>query len=166
MKIPKVPSEIEEVLDAGEEILYGTQQSRSRPTLNIKAAIGKAIAPDSLWITNKRIIIFEPSAWTLGVTKNIQDYPYTEMVNVYQHKGIMSSHVTVKMRFQPNEYNFYKPHQNESQFLPQYPDFARLFPGCQVSPDIGCLTQGPVDHIFVLGYEPENIKIGLVSRPF
>jgi hypothetical protein len=37
------------------------------------------------------------------VTKNIQDYPYTEIVNVFQHKGIMSSHVTVKMRFQPNE---------------------------------------------------------------
>lgn len=102
-KIPKIPNEIEEILDAGEEILYGSKQSRLRPTLKLSKGIGKFVAPDSIWITNKRIIIFKPSAWTVGVTKDIQDFPYTEMVNVYQHKGFMSSRITVRMRFQPNE---------------------------------------------------------------
>lgn len=100
--VPKVPSEIEQTLDSGEEILYGTKQSRTRPTLNVGAAIGKAIAPSSIWVTNKRIVVFDPSAWTLGVTKNMQDFPYTDMVSVLQHKGFMSSHIQVRMRFLNN----------------------------------------------------------------
>ena len=99
LKLPNVPSSIEELLDADETILYGAQQSRIAPTLNPLKMLEKAIAPDSIWITNRRIIVYKPSGATLGITKDIQDYPYTEIVNVFQHKGFLSSKIAVKMRF-------------------------------------------------------------------
>ena len=98
-KLPKVPVHVEELLDVNETILYGAQQSRVAPTFNLRKMVGKAIAPDSLWVTNRRVIVYRPSGATLGITRDIQDYPYTEMVNVSQHKGFLSSRISVKMRF-------------------------------------------------------------------
>ena len=98
--LPDVPSHIEELLDVNETIIYGAQQSRIAPTINPLKMIGKAIAPDSIWITNRRVIVYKPSGATLGITRDIQDYPYTEMVNVFQYKGFLSSRISVKMRFQ------------------------------------------------------------------
>lgn len=94
-----VPSGIKKLLGVGEKVVYGAHQSRLAPTLNPKKLIGKAIAPNSIWVTNKRVIVHNPSARSLGIAKDIQDYPYTEMVNIFQHKGFASSTIAVKMRF-------------------------------------------------------------------
>jgi len=98
--LPEVPSHIEELLDSDETILYGAQQSRVAPTINPLKMLEKAIAPDSIWVTNRRVLVYQPRGATLGITRDIQDYPYSEMVNVFQHKGFLSSRIAVKMRFQ------------------------------------------------------------------
>jgi hypothetical protein len=83
----KVPSAIKKILLTGEQVMAVIKQSR------LKAAV----TPDSIIITNHRIIRYSPSA--LGLHKEIEDYRYEDIANLKIDKGIAFATITVKRRF-------------------------------------------------------------------
>jgi hypothetical protein len=83
----KVPNAIKKMLLTDEEVIAVVRQSR------LKAAI----TPDSIIITDQRIIRCSPSA--LGLRKEIEDYRYEDIANLKLDKGIMFATITVKRRF-------------------------------------------------------------------
>jgi len=86
-KTLKIPKAIKKMLLADEQVMAVIKQSR------LKAAI----TPDSIIITNQRIIRYSPSS--LGVHKEIEDYRYEDMANLKINKGILFATITVKRRF-------------------------------------------------------------------
>jgi hypothetical protein len=86
-KTIKVPNAIKKMLLADEQVMAVIKQSR------LKAAV----TPDSIIITNQRIIRCSPSA--LGLRKEIEDYRYEDIANLKIDKGIMFATITVKRRF-------------------------------------------------------------------
>jgi hypothetical protein len=86
-KTVKVPRAIKKMLLADEQVMAVIKQSR------LKAAI----TPDSIIITNQRIIRCSPSA--LGLRKEIEDYRYEDIANLKIDKGILFATITIKRRF-------------------------------------------------------------------
>jgi len=86
-KTTKAPNAIKKMLLADEQVMAVIKQSR------LKAAI----TPDSIIITNQRIIRCSPSA--LGLRKEIEDYRYEDVANLKIDKGILFATITVKRRF-------------------------------------------------------------------
>ena len=86
-KTLKIPKAIKKMLLADEQVMAVIKQSR------LKAAI----TPDSIIITNQRIIRYSPSS--LGLHKEIEDYRYEDMANLKINKGILFATITVKRRF-------------------------------------------------------------------
>jgi hypothetical protein len=86
-KTIEVPKAIKKMLLADERVMAVIKQSR------LKAAI----TPDSIIITNQRIIRYSPSA--LGLHKEIEDYRYEDIANLKIDKGIFFAVITVKRRF-------------------------------------------------------------------
>jgi hypothetical protein len=86
-KTIKVPNAIKKMLLMDEQVMAVIKQSR------LKAAI----TPDSIIITNHRIIRYSPSA--LGLHKEIEDYRYEDIANLKIDKGILFATITVKRRF-------------------------------------------------------------------
>jgi hypothetical protein len=86
-KTLKIPKAIKKMLLADEQVMAVIKQSR------LKAAI----TPDSIIITNQRIIRYSPSS--LGLHKEIEDYRYEDMANLKIDKGIMFARIIVKRRF-------------------------------------------------------------------
>ena len=83
----KAPGAIKRMLLADEQVMAVIKQSR------LKAAI----TPDSIIITNQRIIRYSPSA--LGLRKEIEDYRYEDIANLKMDKGILFATITAKRRF-------------------------------------------------------------------
>lgn len=86
-KTIKVPSAVKKILLADEQVMAVIKQSR------LKAAI----TPDSIIITDQRIIRYSPSA--LGLRKEIEDYRYEDIANLRINKGIMLATITLRRRF-------------------------------------------------------------------
>ena len=83
----KVPKAIKRMLLTDEHVMAIVKQSR------LKAAL----TPDSIIVTNQRIIRCSPSA--LGLHKQIEDYRYEDIANLRIDKGIMFATITAKKRF-------------------------------------------------------------------
>jgi hypothetical protein len=83
----KVPKDVKKMLLADEQAMAVIKQSR------LKAAT----TPDSIIITNQRIIRYSPS--TLGLHKEIEDYRYEDIANLKIDKGILFATITLKRRF-------------------------------------------------------------------
>jgi hypothetical protein len=86
-KTIEVPNAIKKMLLADEQVMAVIKQSRFKA----------AITPDSIIITNQRIIRCSPSA--LGLHKEIEDYRYEDIANLKIDKGIMFATITAKRRF-------------------------------------------------------------------
>jgi hypothetical protein len=86
-KTIKVPNAIKKMLLADEQVMAVIKQSRLRA----------AITPDSIIITNQRIIRCSPSA--LGLRKELEDYRYEDIANLKIDKGILFATITIKRRF-------------------------------------------------------------------
>ena len=86
-KAPKIPGSIKKMLLADEQVMAVIKQSRLKT----------AITPDSIIITNQRIIRYSPS--NLGLHKEIEDYRYEDIANLKIDKGILFATITVKRRF-------------------------------------------------------------------
>jgi hypothetical protein len=86
-KTLKVPNAIKKMLLPDEQVMAVVKQSR------LKAAI----TPDSIIVTNQRIIRCSPSA--LGLRKEIEDYRYEDIANLKIDKGIVFATITAKRRF-------------------------------------------------------------------
>ena len=83
----EVPRVIKQTLSPGEEVLHFIQQSRLK----------KMITPESIFVTNKRVIKHIPK--TFGLRRNIQDYKYVDMANTEIEQGLLFSNIRIKMRF-------------------------------------------------------------------
>jgi hypothetical protein len=86
-KKTKVPNAVRKMLLADEQVKAVIKQSR------LKAAV----TPDSIVITNQRIIRYSPSA--LGLHKEIEDYRYEDIANLKIDKGVLFATITAKRRF-------------------------------------------------------------------
>ena len=86
-KTVRVPGGVKKLLLADEQVLAVIKQSR------LKAAI----TPDSIIVTDQRIIRYSPSA--LGLHKEIEDYRYEDIANLKVDKGILFATITARRRF-------------------------------------------------------------------
>jgi hypothetical protein len=86
-KTIRVPGAVKKLLLADEQVLAVIKQSR------LKAAI----TPDSIIVTDQRIIRYSPSA--LGLHKEIEDYRYEDIANLKVDKGILFATITARRRF-------------------------------------------------------------------
>ena len=81
---------IDKVLTEGEQILVNADQSRMMPG-------GSIATPNSIYVTNKRIIFRNPRM--LGLKVDLMDYAYTDLANVELHKGIFTTEIELTPRF-------------------------------------------------------------------
>ena len=81
---------IDKMLTEGEQILINADQSRMLPG-------GSIATPNSIFVTNKRIIFRNPRMWGLKV--DLMDYAYTDLANVELHKGIFTTEIELTPRF-------------------------------------------------------------------
>ncbi len=86
-KTIRVPGAVKKMLLADEQVMAVIKQSR------LKAAI----TPDSIIVTDQRIIRYSPSA--LGLHKQIEDYRYEDIANLKVDKGILFATITARRRF-------------------------------------------------------------------
>jgi len=87
----KIPKAITNMLYEDEEVITTIRQSRLR----------EVITPDSIFVTNHRIILYSPHA--LGLRKTIEDYRYEDMANFKVERGIIFSTIKIKQRFMSND---------------------------------------------------------------
>ncbi len=85
---PGVPSEVQQILNPDEKILYATKESK---------ALGVTVTPDWIIITDQRIILYKPSM--MGLKKKVVDYVYSDIANVIQKRGVLGASIAVKVRF-------------------------------------------------------------------
>ena len=81
---------IDKMLTEGEQILINADQSRMMPG-------GSIATPNSIFVTNKRIIFRNPRMWGLKV--DLMDYAYSDLANVELHKGIFTTAIELTPRF-------------------------------------------------------------------
>ena len=83
----KVPNSVKKLLLLDEQVIAVIKQSR----------LMAAMTPDSIVVTNQRIIKYSPS--NLGLRKEIEDYRYEDIANLRIDKGIRLATIAVKRRF-------------------------------------------------------------------
>jgi hypothetical protein len=81
---------IDKMLTEGEQILVNAEQSRMMPG-------GSIATPNSIYVTNKRIIFRNPRMWGLKI--DLMDYAYEDLANVELHKGIFTTEIELTPRF-------------------------------------------------------------------
>ena len=87
----KTPKAIKKLLLADERVLASIQQSRLKAPMT----------PDTIVVTNHRIIRISPSA--LGLHKEIMDYRYEDMANFKVNKGVIFASIRIKHRLMNEE---------------------------------------------------------------
>jgi len=86
-KTLNVPGALKKLLLAGEQVEAIVKQTRFKALFT----------PDSIIVTNQRIIRYSPSA--LGLHKEIEDYRYQDIANIKMNKGVAFGTITIKRRF-------------------------------------------------------------------
>jgi S-adenosylmethionine synthetase len=74
-------------LDRGEQVQFIAGQSKHRPG-------GSFTTPDTIFVTNKRIVIRDPSL--LGVRENIVSVPYDKITSIELERGVFSSKIIIR----------------------------------------------------------------------
>ena len=87
----EVPKAIETMLYGDEIVVASIKQSRWK----------RLITPDSIFVTNHRIILYAPKS--LGLRKTIEDYRYRDMANFKADRGIFFTKLTITQRFMSND---------------------------------------------------------------
>jgi hypothetical protein len=87
----ETPKAIKDMLYEDEEVITSISQSR----------MAHVVTPDSIFVTNHRIILYSPHA--LGLRKSIEDYRYEDMANFKVERGIIFSTIKIKQRFMSND---------------------------------------------------------------
>lgn len=101
----KIPNAIKKMLLADEQVLGIVKQSR------LKAAV----TPDSIVVTNQRIIRYSPSA--LGLHKEIEDYRYEDIANLKVDKGILFATITARRRFMSEDLVLDKLSKDQADYI-------------------------------------------------
>ena len=87
----KAPKAIETMLYGDEIVVASIKQSRWK----------RLLTPDSIFVTNHRIILYSPKA--MGLRKTIEDYRYRDMANFKADRGIFFTKITITQRFMSND---------------------------------------------------------------
>jgi hypothetical protein len=74
-----------------------------------------AITPDSIIVTDQRIIRYSPSA--LGLHKEIEDYRYEDIANLKIDKGILFATITARRRFMSQDLVLDKLSKNQADYI-------------------------------------------------
>ena len=74
-------------LDKGEQVQFIARQSKHRPG-------GSFTTPDTIFVTNKRIVIRNPSL--LGVRENIVSVSYDKITSIELERGVFSSKIIIR----------------------------------------------------------------------
>ena len=77
---------IKHMLNAGEEVVVIAKQSRFKPG-------GSITTPSTIFVTNKRLLIRNPTA--LGLRENVDDITYDKISSVKLEKGMFSSCISL-----------------------------------------------------------------------
>ena len=104
-KTTKVPNAVKKLLLADEQVKAVIRQSR------LKAAL----TPDSIVITDQRIIRYSPSA--LGLHKEIEDYRYEDIANLRIDKGVLFATITAKRRFMSEDLILDKLRKGQADYI-------------------------------------------------
>jgi Arc/MetJ-type ribon-helix-helix transcriptional regulator len=89
--IVDIPKAIKNMLRPDEYVIAAARQSRMR----------SLFTPDSIFVTNLRIIKYAPSA--LGLRKAIEDFLYVDVANFKVNKGIVLARITIRMRYSSDD---------------------------------------------------------------
>ena len=73
-------------LDRSEQVQFIARQSKHRP--------GSFTTPDTIFVTNKRIVIRDPSL--LGVRENIVSVSYDKITSIELERGVFSSKIIIR----------------------------------------------------------------------
>jgi len=74
-------------LDNDEQVKFIARQSKHRPG-------GSFTSPDTIFVTNKRIVIRDPSL--LGVRENIVSVSYDKITSIELERGVFSSKIIIR----------------------------------------------------------------------
>lgn len=74
-------------LDKGEQVQFIARQSKHRPG-------GSFTTPDTIFVTNKRIVIRDPSLF--GVRENIVSVSYDKITSIELERGVFSSKIIIR----------------------------------------------------------------------
>jgi len=103
MKLKK----LKKLFDRREKVLAKSRQSRVYPG-------GSLLTPNTIIVTNKRVIIVNPSM--LGLHKKIESYPFSRIFSVQLFNGIFTSKIILKI---PGVTENQKPEEAEISALPK-----------------------------------------------
>jgi hypothetical protein len=84
---------IKDTLMPDEQILLVVKQSRIAPRGLTR--IGTITTPNTIFATNRRIIIRNPTM--LGLRAGTEDFPYKSIASVKLHKGVFSSEIRLRI---------------------------------------------------------------------
>jgi len=90
----EIEQDIKKMLMEGEQILFVAKQSRIKPG-------GSLTTPNTIYITNRRVIFRNPKLF--GLKKDYVDFDYMDISNVRMKKGIFSTEIFLKSRFLSDE---------------------------------------------------------------
>jgi hypothetical protein len=86
-----IPNAVKNILNQGEQVIAVVTQSR----------VKSLITPDSIVVTDHRIIRYSPSA--LGLHKDIETYLYEDMANFAVQKGILFATMTIRQKMMSDD---------------------------------------------------------------
>lgn len=89
--MPDLEPDVANMLSRGEQILFESEQSRLKPG-------GSSFTPNTIYITNQRIIFRNPRL--LGLKKDYIDIYYRDVNQIRLKKGIFSTEIRLLSRFQ------------------------------------------------------------------
>ena len=87
----EIDEEMKSMLAEGEKILIVAEQSRTLPG-------GSFFTPNTIIVTDRRVLFKDPE-W-LGLKANIVDMNYRDISNVELKRGIFSTEIYLKSRFE------------------------------------------------------------------
>jgi hypothetical protein len=106
-----VENDIKELLMDQEQILFVARQSRVKPG-------GSLVTPNSVYITNRRIVWRNP--WLFGLKKNYEDVDYRDISNIRLNKGIFSTEIFLKSRFLSDQIKLPAIDKNDASQIGSY----------------------------------------------
>lgn len=78
---------IADILDSDEKVLLVAKQSRVRPG-------GSIVTPNTIFATDKRLLIMDPSAF--GLRQSVEDIRYDKITSARLEKGVFSSKIILR----------------------------------------------------------------------
>lgn len=87
----ELEKDIKAMLLRGEQVLFQAKQSRLRPG-------GSAFTPDTIYVTNQRVIFRNPRL--LGLKKDYEEVYYRDINQLRLKKGVFSTEIHLLSRFQ------------------------------------------------------------------